>query len=162
MHTPQRDVSLGLTVLHQLEYLGVKMGNVSSDEAFAVPLREAQHTANVVASLQLSIRERIILLKTWVLPTVLLTSRADFPSDVTIQALCFTFQTTLGVNSWGVTFHELAQEPDLDGYQLPTPKVGLHAQFGLPFHEFTRAIFYTARKELGAILVAKSVQFPDV
>ena len=73
----------------------------------------------------------IILLKTWVLPTILLTARAYFPTEVTIKApkLLFFFQTALGADSWGVTFHELAQEPQLGGYQLPPRKGHLVASF---------------------------------
>ena len=52
-----------------------------------------------------------------------------------MKPLRLPYQTALGVGSRGVTLHELAQEPHLRGYQLPTPKVWLHAQFALPFHK---------------------------
>ena len=40
------------------------------------------------------------------------------------------------LDSWGVTLRELAQHPECGGFQLPTPKCWLHAQFGLSFHKF--------------------------
>ena len=137
-HAPESQLFLGLSIAQHIKYLGVQLGNVSSDSAYSRPLGEAQRRANVVAFLHLSIRERIILLKTWVLPTILLTARAYHPMDITIKAMEVVCETTLGVDSWGVTLHELAQEPELGGYELPTPKVWLHAQFGLPFHKLTQ------------------------
>ena len=67
---------IGILIRHSIKYLGVRIGNITSDEAYAFPLAEAQRRASIVAGLHLSPRERIVLLKTWVLPTVLLTARA--------------------------------------------------------------------------------------
>ena len=52
--TPQGDLFLGLHVHTHLKYLRVRVGNISSDEAFAGPLGEAQRRAAVVASWSLS------------------------------------------------------------------------------------------------------------
>ena len=61
-----------------IRYLGVKIGNISSGSAFAMPLGEAQRRASMVASLALSKKkkEAIIMLKPRFPPTVLLTARA--------------------------------------------------------------------------------------
>ena len=126
----------GIQIRQSVRYLGVKIGNLTSDEAFASYLGEAQRRASTVGSLGLSKKEAIILLKTWILPTLLLTARSYFPSEHTIKALKIVFQTALGVDSWGVTLRELAQHPECGGFQLPTPKCWLHAQFGLSFHKF--------------------------
>ena len=136
--TPSGEVLLGISLCPHVKYLGVRMGNITSDEAFSFPLAEAQRRASRLAALQFSLRERILLLKTWILPTVLLTARAYFPSDITIKALKGVFNTALGVDSWGVTLDQIAQLPELGGYQLPTPKVWLHAQFGTAFHAFLK------------------------
>ena len=80
--------------------------------------------------------------KTWILPCVLPTARAYFPSDITIRALKHVYHTALGTDSWGITLNTLAQPRDLGGgggYSLPTPKIWLHAQFGLPFHKMLQA-----------------------
>ena len=126
----------GIQIRHTVRYLGVKMGNLTSDEAFASYHGDAQRTASKVGSLGLSKREAIILLKTWVLPTLLVTTRSYFSSEHTIKALKIVFRTALGVESWGVTLRELAQHRECGRFQLPTPKCWLHAQFGLSFHKF--------------------------
>ena len=58
---------------------------------------------STLASLALAKKEAIILLKMWILPTVLLMATAYYPSENTIKALKIVFQTALGVDSWGVT-----------------------------------------------------------
>ena len=65
---------------------------------------------------------------------------AYFSSNITIRALRHVYYTTSGVDSWGVTLDNLAQPRDFGGYQLPTLKVWLHAQFGLPFHKFLQSL----------------------
>ena len=50
------------------------------------PLGEAQRRAAVVASLPPTLRERLVLLKNGILPTVLLTAKAYHPSEVTMPA----------------------------------------------------------------------------
>ena len=111
------------------------MGNNTSYEAYPMQLGVAQQRAAVVVP-TLSNQEGIILLKNWILPTIPLTACTYFPSEVTMKAQ--VFQTAVGVDNWGVTLHELAQEPALGGYQLPTPKVWLHAQFSWSFPKSQR------------------------
>ena len=113
----------GIQIRQSVRYLGVKIGNLTSHEAFAYYLGEAQRRASTVGSLGLSEKEAIILLKTWVLPTLLLTAKSYFPSEHTIKALKIVFQTSLGVDSWGFALRELAQHPDCGGFQLPHPKM---------------------------------------
>ena len=132
----EKQLMLAIPIVDSVKYLGVRMGNVSSDTTFAFPLGQAQRRASCITAYGLSIRERSLLLKTWILPCVLLTAWAYFPSDITIRALRHVYHTALGVDSWGVTLDNLASPKDLGGYQLPTPKTRLHAQFGLPFHKF--------------------------
>ena len=134
--SPAGPLLCGIQIRQSFRYLGVKIGNLTSDKAFATYLGEAQRRASTVGSLGLSKKEAMILPKTWVLPTLLLTARSSFPSEHTIKALKIVFQTALGVDSWGVTLRELAQHPECGGFQLPTPKCWLHAQFGLSFHKF--------------------------
>ena len=85
------------------------MGNLSSDASFAFPLGEAQRRAGCISAYGLSITERILPLKTWILPCVLLTARVYFPPDITIRALKHVYQTALGTDSWGVTLENHAQ-----------------------------------------------------
>ena len=107
--------------------------NVTPDAAFAFPLGEVQRRASSITTYGLSMKERILLLKTWILRCVLLTARAYFPTDITINALRHVYHTALGVDNWGVTLDNLVQPRELGRFLLPTPKVWLHAQFGLSF-----------------------------
>ena len=52
-----------------------------------------------MASFSCSLCERILLLKKWVLPTILLTARAYYPSDITVRALRVIYNTTLHLDS---------------------------------------------------------------
>ena len=127
---------LGIPIADSVKYLGVRMGNVSSDTAFAFPLGEAQRRASCITTYGLSIRELVLLLKTWILPCVLLTGLLPVRHHHTSTAPRLSHSAALGVDSRGVALDNLAQPKDLGGYQLPTPKTWLHAQFGPPFHKF--------------------------
>ena len=61
---PQGELLHAIMIHDHIRYLGVKIGSISSDPAFAMPLGEAQRRASMVASLALSKKEAIILLKT--------------------------------------------------------------------------------------------------
>ena len=118
-----KQLLLGIPIVDSVKYLGLRMGNVTPDSAFAFPLGAAQRRASSIAAYGLSMQERILLLKTWILPCVLRTARAYFPTKITVKALKRVYHTALGVDSWGVTLDNLAQPRELGGFQLPTPKV---------------------------------------
>ena len=108
------------------------MGNVSSGSAFVFPLGEAQRRASRISADGQSTRERIVLLKTWILPCVQLTARVYFPSNITIRAPRHVYQTALGVDSWGVTLDNLAQLRELGGTNSPSRKCGSTHSLGRP------------------------------
>ena len=58
-----------------VKYLGVKMGHISVKETFLGALQEAFRRARVASSLELTIAEKVQLLKVWMPPTLLLTAR---------------------------------------------------------------------------------------
>ena len=128
----------GIPVVDSVKYLRVHMGNLTSDAAFAFPLGEAQRRARCMTAYGLSIKEKLLLLKTWILPCVLLTARAWSPSEIAIRALRHVYHTALGTDSWGVTLDNLAQPRELGDTPSP-PKIWLHAQSGLPFHKLLQS-----------------------
>ena len=89
-------ILLGIPIVDSVKYLGVRMGSVTPDTAFAFPLGEAQRRASSIATYGLSLKERIVLLKTWIMP---LAVRAYFPTDITVRALKHVYHTALGVDS---------------------------------------------------------------
>ena len=108
--------------MDSVKYLGVRMGNVTPDSAFAFPLGEAQRRAGSIAAYGLSMKKHILLLKTWILPCVLLTARAYFATKITVRALKHVYHTALGVDSWGVTLDNLAQPREPGGFLAPHAK----------------------------------------
>ena len=95
--TRSGELFLGIAACLHIKYLGVVMGDITSDEAFSFHLAQAQRRTSRPASYHLSLKERILLLKT--LPTILLTARAYFPTDITIKALKMVNNTALGVDN---------------------------------------------------------------
>ena len=63
----------GISVVSSVRYLGVKMGNIASKDAFAASMGEAQKRVNIASTLGLSQQERVQILKVWILPVLLLT-----------------------------------------------------------------------------------------
>ena len=112
----------GIPIVESLKYFGARLGNLTSDAAFAFPSEEAQRRASCMTAYGLSIKERILLLKTWILPRVLLTARAYFLSEITIRALKHVYHTAPGTYSWGVTLDNLAQPREIRGVLPPQPQ----------------------------------------
>ena len=67
----EKQLMLGIPIVDLVKYLGVRMGTVSSDTAFAFPLGEAQRRASCITAYGLSIGGRVLLHKTRILPRVL-------------------------------------------------------------------------------------------
>ena len=107
-----------------MKYLGAK--------AFAAPLAEAFRRAKLASYLDLTIKERLILLKTWVLPVLLLTARAYVADHTTPSTLTNIHNILFSFDSWGVTLHQLSQTKEYGGYALPLAHTWLMAQAGLP------------------------------
>ena len=136
--TRDEQLLLGIPIVDSVKYVGVRMGNVTSNAVFVFPFGEAQRKASCFTTYGLSLKERILLLKTWILQCVP-TARAYFPSDITVRVVRHVYHTAPGVDSWGVTVRNLAQPRELWGHLAPTPKVCPHAQFGLPFHKLLQS-----------------------
>ena len=109
-------------------YLGVQMGHVSVKEAFVGPLREAYRRARIAATIALSIPEKITFVKTWILPTLLLTARAYVADRSVVSALNTVYNILLCFDSWVITTHQLSQHRDQGGYSVPLPQTWLAAQ----------------------------------
>ena len=77
----------GLQHETKVRYLRGHMGHVFSKEAFVGPLREAYRRGRIANTIALSIPEKITLLKTLILPTLLLTARAYVGDRSVVSAL---------------------------------------------------------------------------
>ena len=102
------------------------MGHVSVKEAFVGPLREVYRRAHIAATIALSIPEKITLLKTWILPTLLLTARAYAADRSVVSALNTVYNILFSFDGRGFTTHQISQHRDRGGgTQYPCHKHGL-------------------------------------
>ena len=93
--------------------------------------------------LDLSIKERIILLKTWILAVLLLTARVYVAERATSAAFTNIHNVLFSFDSQRVTLHELSQTREHGGHALPLANSCLMAHAGLPSmaHLFESYIF---------------------
>ena len=89
-----------------------------------------------MASFGLSLTEHILLLKTWVLPVMLLTARAYSATEQEERSLKVIFNTSLGFDSWGTTLAQTSLPRDEGGFSLAPPDTRLKVQNGLAFMAF--------------------------
>ena len=90
------------------------MGNISPKDAFAASMAEARRRANIASTLGPSLQQRVQILKVWILPVVLLTARAYYPDPAIISSLTTVFNTTLGLDSGGITIQQMAKMKIVD------------------------------------------------
>ena len=129
--------SCGLTMADSVRYLGVLIGHVTTAQAFARALGEAQRRASQLSLFPLTLLERVQLLKVWILPVLLLTARAYRASEQEERSLKPVYNTALGFDSWGVTLTQLSLQPDSGGHGLAPPDTWLRVQSGLAFARFS-------------------------
>ena len=70
--------SFGIQVKQKVKYLGVLVGHVSSEEAYAPLIARALHRAHYMRTLPLSHEEHIALFQEWILPLQIFPARAYF------------------------------------------------------------------------------------
>ena len=119
-HERERLRQFGVQVRTKVKYLGILIGHVSSEEAFAPILARAANTAAFMRLLPLMFSERIALFQAWVLPLFIFPARAYFPTDQVVAQLAVIYRTALRISSWGLTLPILESPPSLGGGQ-PAP-----------------------------------------
>ena len=113
--------NLGFKRVSYIKYLGVLMGEVSSDRVYAVSLATALHRAKILSSLGLSLLHRVQLLKQRVLPVISLVSCSCWPTQSSGSALTDLYRLALGLDSWGLTIPVMSQPLELGGLSHPAP-----------------------------------------
>ena len=89
-------------------YLGIKLGYVAPEEAFAPALQKALGRAHSMQHWNLTLKERVFLLKMWILPVLVYPARVIFPVKKVVDSLKTIYNIALGLNSWGLTQDILA------------------------------------------------------
>ena len=126
-------LSTGLKFQDTYKYLGIEFGNVTSEQAFSHALQKALGRAFAMQSWALSLPERVMLLKLWILPLLVYPARVVFPSPAVVNTLRTVYQVALKLNSWAVTLNILSHPPSRGGYSLAPPETFLHWQHASAF-----------------------------
>ena len=111
------------------------MGHVTPQESFSLAISKAMKRAFAMRSWQLSLLERVMIFKPWILPLLVHPARVIFPTDVIVSSVNTTYWTALHITSWTITQPILSMPPDQGGFSLPDPKTFL---FHLMFNYFLR------------------------
>ena len=90
----------GVTVKEWVKYLGILLGNVSVEKAYAPVVAKMLTRARAVASMSLSLEERAYFFVSWIAPVCYLTARAYRPTEHVCSRLDLTHRTALGLSNW--------------------------------------------------------------
>ena len=63
---------------------------------------------------KLTLRERVFLLKLWILPVLVSPSRVIYPGKQVVHSLKVIYNIALGLNTWGLT-REILALPEQEG-----------------------------------------------
>ena len=111
----QKLLSFVLPIKEKVNYLGILIGDTTSDEAYAPLVARAFQRAQFMKQLSLTQAERVALLQESILPPFIFPSRAYFPTDGLISKIRNIYRTALCVSSWGLTLPILQLPPNLGG-----------------------------------------------
>ena len=87
----------GIEVRHFMKYLGIRPGNVITqqqreegfmgltiDQAFSLAIQESFRRAHIASTLSLTLIQRALLLKIWILPVMAWTAKPYYPTPPTL------------------------------------------------------------------------------
>ena len=130
--------SQGWVVKDRYKYLGVFLGDIPPQEAYASALARAMGRACIMRNWNLSLEERQALLELWITPLLLYPASVVPPDQHVLSAVNNIYLAALGLNSWGLTVKIMAQPRERGGLGLVPPKVLLQWQHGQAFVKFFR------------------------
>ena len=107
----QRTLTLGpyflrtkLFVAHGgYKYLGIKPGYTTPQEAYAPAIQKAMGWALSMHHWRLTLRERVFVLKMWILPVLVLRAPVTYRVKQVVDSLKLISKTAVGLSSWGTT-----------------------------------------------------------
>ena len=112
----QQLAELGCKADSSTQYLGIQLGDVSSEEALAPALAKAMARASSVAHFSLDLCERSELLRAWILPIFAFPAKAYFPSPSVCSSLRSVYLAALRLNSWSLTLPHLERTKQQGGF----------------------------------------------
>ena len=126
-------LGLGVNIKESVRYLGIQLGHVSPEEAYAPLLARMQARAIFAAHLPLSLPERVALLQQCIIPVIIFAARSYFATEEVCAKLANVYRTALRLSSWGLTLPIKELPPNEGGYLLPQPRTYLLWQHATHF-----------------------------
>ena len=83
----------------QLKYLGILLGHVTSEEAYAPTIAKATQRAHFLSHFDLTHDERVAVFQEWVLPLFIFPARANFPTDPVVTKIVFIYKVAPSLNN---------------------------------------------------------------
>ena len=112
--TLTRHVCTDIKVCSSYKYLGVTLGYVFPEEAFALGMQKAMGRALSMQHWKLTLRERVFLLELCILPVFVYPFRVIYPVKQVVKSLKVICNIALGLNTWRLT-HEILALPEQEG-----------------------------------------------
>ena len=76
LHAQAQLLQFGIPIQTSCKYLGILLGYVTPEQSFSLALNKALSRAHAMRSWELSLQERVELLKLWILPLIVHPARA--------------------------------------------------------------------------------------
>ena len=124
---------VGLEVRERVKYLGVLIGQVNAEQAYAGPMAKMKSRATFLKTLPLDLWERAEIYKVWVQPVVQLTARVYEPSQKVLTTLNVIFKIALGISTWDLIPAMLALPYNQGGVWTYPLAVWVRFQYGRLF-----------------------------
>ena len=111
--------SFGVEVKQKVKYLGIVLGHVTSEKAYAPVITRAPLRAHFMSHFQPTQDEWVAPFQEWVLPLFVFPARAYFPTDTVVAKISVIYRVALRLNSRGLALPIMALPPNQGGYHLP-------------------------------------------
>ena len=92
----------GIKVVQRVEYLGTWLGHVTFDNQFAKPLRAFCEKTAFIATLPLTLAQKVEILRVWAFRTLFYVATLFYPTDVVRRQLDASMRWALGVKPWSL------------------------------------------------------------
>ena len=112
----------GFPLASKYKYLGVLLGNLCPQEAFAPPIAKAMGRASSMVHWSLDLHMIQNLLELWIVPLLSAPARVIRPDSAVLSAVKTIYHTALKRNSWGLTHSILSQLEEQGGTGLVPPR----------------------------------------
>ena len=112
----------GIKVDKSVKWLGIQFGEVSREEAYAKPIIQARRRASIISTLQLTLKEKAVLVQQWLYPVLHLTLQAYPPIQEEVKAVKALVAQAMNCTTFTHTVDMMTQPKEAGGVGLWHPK----------------------------------------